>query len=427
MLGAFLLSVLAQQANPPKVTFQDEGFVVSGALGTEIVPLAPKKKLADPVDRSKGTFVLIVKDTKVVFGNKGLSLSRKGFSSTNDLHLVPTSGKIATKDSNAELIKLVAAKKRKLSVSALSGWEAKGEKLVLVARWVDADKKPWLEALIGLDLTEKKPAPHLLGKLSAASFAQGTVDDVLVARGDKLGLLGNKDGKVGLCRFAWNGTGQEFVPYGKAVSKAKLDDGGAQAWTLTATPYGTNILGLLDLDEGTAHEVAEIRGKMKAVESMCAVFDTGKELRMVSLSTGAQIPLKPDATVRQTANGLLLWAPGPSPKSAALYDQSFRQLTTWTAPPNMVVKPAVPTKPVTKPTAKTTNVKKAPGTAKKPDSGKKAPTTVKKPTVKKATVAKVPAKKATDKKVKSTQKPAAPSSHSKPKVVVTTEKRPGRG
>lgn len=361
MFGAILLSALAGQAVPPKITFDATKFKVTGALGTDVVALASQRKVASPIDHSKGRFQITVAEKTVTFDAKGLTISTKGHAATSKMTGVPTSGKIATKESNEHLIQLVSEKKRKLEVSALSGWELIDKSLLLLLRWEGSDKKPWLEALMRVDLTEKRPQAKLVARFDGLSFAQGRVDDIMVRRADKLAILANKDDSFGVSRLTPDGKKSEFEKLGPAVSKAKLCEDEGSAWTLTPTEYGTNILGVAELDQSSYHVVSEFRGKMVGVFSPSyARYQTVAEQRMVNLLTGAEMTVDRSSGQHHTVNGLLVWTPAVNPRTAALYDPSFRKLATWvyTAPP--VTVPPAAKKPTAKPGAGRQPVKNRP-------------------------------------------------------------------
>jgi len=338
MFGTFIFSAVVAQVTPPSVTFDKGAFKVSGGLGQEVVSIDGLKGKTDVVDRSKGRFKLSSAGKVVTFDSAGLTISEKGRSAVSKMAGVPTSGKIATKESNQVLMQMVADKERKLEVSALSGWELIDKTLYMLFRWEDTAKKPWLEALMKIDLTEKKPLARLVGCFEGLSFANARVEDVLIRRADKLALLSNKGETFGVSKFSLDGKTSTFDSLGVSVGKAKFNDDDATAWTLTPTDYGTNIIGVADLDQSGYHVVSEIRGKMIGVSAPgYARYKTAVGLRMVNLLTGAQMDVQPESGQRQTANGLLMWAPATNPKTATLFDPSFRKLAEWTAPVEPVV------------------------------------------------------------------------------------------
>lgn len=412
MFGTLLVGSLAVQLIAPKITFQDGAFLVTGALGSEIVPVSTAAKSPDPVDRSKGLFRLVVGSKTILFDAKGLTVSQKGGSVTSRLRAVPTSGKVATKESNAELMKLVGEGKRKLDVSALSGWQLNGHVLYLLFRWEGTDKKPWLEALMRVNLEEKKPQAAFVGRFKAMSSATGIVDDVLFVQSERLAVLGNNGDKFGLALMTTDGAESDFDEYGDAVAKSRLMENGTSAWTLTPTQYGTNILGLADLDKHTYNVTGEVRGKMVSIKAPgLARFRSVKGVKVLNLMTGSEMTVEPDSEERQLTNGILLWAPAKNPARAALYDGSFRRLTVWAMP--AVAKPTNAKPPVNKdPKAKPVTKPKAPA----PASGSKGKPTTKTPVNK----AKPPAKTKTPAKTASKGK----STKEKPKVKLEVTSRP---
>lgn len=406
MIPVFLAATLGAQASPAKVAFQDGAFVVSGPLGSEIVAIQKPTPGEDPIDRKLGRFRTTVQGKTVTFDAKGLTVTQKK-AVTSRLKSVPTSGKVATKESNAELMKLVAEGRRKLEVSALSGWELLGDDLYLLLRWDDSQKKPWFEALMVMDMSKPAPEARLVGKFSCLSFGQGPVDDVLVSKEGHFLIVGNGPDGLVLSRLSKDGARHDDK-LGSSVSKAKFLPDVRTAWALTSTSYGTNVVGYFETDNPVLHTVSEFRGRMKGIlEPAYAVFDTPTGLSMVNMLSGAIKAMPKDSDQRQTANGLLLWTPSVKPTRAELLDSSFRRLAEWSGTTET---PTVPT--VTAPTAK-------PATGAKPGAKKhpaKQPAT--KPPVKK------PGTKGTATKTPTAKKPAAKKpkgATTKPKIEVSSK------
>lgn len=337
MVGAFVIANLVGQVTPPKLTFRDGAFVVAGAAGVENVSLKQPSEAKSAIDVSKGRFLLKVGSATVWFDSKGLALNEGKRKSVTRLTSVPTSGKIATKESNAELMDLVARKDRSLAVSALSGYEMVDRTLYLLARWEDKDKKPWLEALVKIDTSQSPMRTELVGKLPGRSFGQGVVDDVLFQRGKNLAVLANSEDSFGIARMPLDGSPPVFEPYGDAVGKAKLTEDGASAWTLTPTAYGTNIVGIADLDQSSYNVVSEFRGKMTSIEGASfALYKVGTKQRLINLKTGAITEIESSSGLKPTSNGLLVYSPVREPVKAQLMDSHFRRLAEWTAPAELL-------------------------------------------------------------------------------------------
>lgn len=367
VIGLSTLLVMAQ-TSVPKIDFKDGVFVVSGARGTEKVPIAGTKPVSGPLDAKLTRFRYASEGKTVWFDKNGIAYSQKGFRWRSTLRAVPTSGKVATKESNEELVRLLKEGQRKLDVSALSGWAVVDKQVYLLARWDDASKRPWLEALVSIDLSQKRPEPKLAAKWPGLSFATGVVDSALVTKDGALASLANGPENFGRAEFHIQSGETMFEPLGPRVSKARFVPGTQTVWTLTPTSYGTNLLGLVNVGANSLRTVAEVRGKMKGVVNPAVAQYVGVDgPRWLNLHTGAETAGTMDSQAWGTSNGILVWSPSHDPKSADLFDGSFRKLATWKWSPTVT---------------KTTSGKAA-STSPKPPSARTAAPSVKPITAKK--------------------------------------------
>ncbi len=329
MVSALLLLTAFGQATTPKLTFQGGAFVVNGASGPEKVLLSTARP-ATGLDRSRGRLTLTLEKKTVTFDARGLTFAVKGTNYTNRLQAVPVSGKIATKESNEALIRAVKDGSRKLEVSALSGWAVQGKELFLLVRWDDKSGKPWLEALVKVDMGSPRPKPDLVGKFDGLSYARGVVDDVLRIKDGTLWFLAGKEDSFGVASMKTDGSDAVHKRMGDPVAKAELLPGDSTAWTLTPSAYGTSILGFATLDKNEYHLVAEVRGQMRSIVPPClAEYRSANGEEVVSLRTGALTSMDANAEWRATSSGLLCWWPAKAPTKAVLYDDDFRKLATW--------------------------------------------------------------------------------------------------
>lgn len=425
MVGAFIVATVVGQVTPTKLSFRDGAFVVSGASGNESVKLSTPSKSDPAVNRAKRQFLLKSGDVSVHFGTKGLTIRDGKRVTVTRLNGVPTSGKIATKESNAELMDLVSKKERSLAVSALSGYEMVDKTLYLLARWEDKGKSPWLEALVKVDLDKSPVKAELIRKLDGLSFAQGAVDDVLFLRGKNLAVLSNTEGHFGLTRIPLDDAKPDFEALGDAVGKAKLSEDGSSAWTLTPTAYGTNIVGIADLDQSSYHVVSEFRGKMTEIQhNAFALYKVGPKQRVINLQTGALTEVEPSSVFCPTGQGVLVYSPAENPIKAQLLDSQFRRLADWSAPADLVasrsankrkpVPTAAPAKTTAKKVATASNAKKKPEVTKATAPPKKTVPTGK------------TSAKTAPKKVTATTGKTGKGKRAKPVIEIEVQSRPSK-
>lgn len=343
MFEILLSGILWTQNGPPKVALESGSFVVEGAGGKESVPLVSAKKKMLGINPINQNFQIVLGGKNLLFDGKTFKISSKGTKPLiSQFKEIPVSGKIATKESNEALMKLVREKKRTLEFSAISGWESIKKDLYLLLRWDDSDKKPWLETVVKFDMTQSAPKPKLIGRFEGMSFAGGKSDDILTLRGPNLAILANNETGFGMARLSLDGSTASFKRLGNAVGKARMSAEGDVAWTLTPTSYGTNIMGIADLDQNDYREVSEFRGKMtEIVFPSYAKYKTDNKNSLINLKSGASMDMKDEFGQHPTSSGLLVWTPSRNPKEAYLLDPSFRKIAVWSASsaPLMTVKP----------------------------------------------------------------------------------------
>jgi hypothetical protein len=328
MLGA--LTILALAAKSPQVTFRDGSFVVQVADQTAKVAVAES---AGPVQPGGQGFRMTFGERVVVFDAKGLGIGKGKQIAYSGLQAVATTPKLFSQGEIDATTGLVATGVRRLSASSLSGWERTGDVLVLLVRWTEKSGRPWLEALVRLDMAEERPSARLLGRFTGTSLAKGLADDRLAYKDGRYMALTNNVEAFGLSSLAADGTDPQFQRLGPAVGGADVSDDLRWAGTTRPTDYGTVLIGLADLQAGRHREVSEIRGKVAGfVSPAYARCQDGGRSVLINLLTGAEVVVRPDSGQKHTPFGLLLWAPRAKPQRAVLFDGHFRRLAEWSSP-----------------------------------------------------------------------------------------------
>ncbi|MCW5940000.1 MAG: hypothetical protein KF884_10220 [Fimbriimonadaceae bacterium] len=331
MTGLFALVALVSQSSPNTLSYQDGAFLVGGSGNTVVVPIRQPATDTAGLDRKNQRWSAQIAGKTLTFDSNGLTIAQGAKKSISRLSSVPTSGKIATKESNEALLKLVADGVRRLEVTALSGVEIIGTKAYLLARWEDKSRNPWLEALLVVDLADAKPQASLIDRLPGFSYAVGLVDDVLAAREDELWALSQKGSQFSLAKFKVGQPGPPaVVPLGPTVERARISPSGRYVWTHTSTRQRTVMIGYADIETQEFVQAAEVRGQVTGFfEPAYSRVKTAKGTALINLFTGAQWEIAADAAVRQTSAGLLVWAPSGEPKRATLHDPHGRVVSLW--------------------------------------------------------------------------------------------------
>ena len=256
-----------------------------------------------------------------VWDERGLTTRDGDWTATDRLEAVPVSPKAQSKRAIAETLAKVKAGKRKRAAAGLSGARRLGGTVYLLPRWDDAEGKPWLEALVAVDLAKPHPKARLLGTFGGLSLGRGPLDDRLSLRGGKLTAAVNEEDAWGdatydpkIARFGFKARGVRLF----ALEDDRI---------IEATPYGTTLAGR----RAGARTIPwmETRGPAEFVPGEGPVLvRSGDRLR--NATTGAELRLARGAAVRRSSSGLLVFWPLDAPRSARLVDPvRFEERARW--------------------------------------------------------------------------------------------------
>lgn len=275
---------------------------------------------------------------QIILEKRGLGIEVKGKLAFSTLPDVPVSGRIFTKEQIEENRRQFAAGKRRAAFSAVSGYEYLGTILYLLLRWDEAPSRPWLEAVVALDLSQEPLQPRLVGRLPGFSLATGQIDDRLDSRAGDLIALNNRGEDWGLASFR-PATGEtEFLPWGPRATSGRFMAGGSRAAGLSRTAYGTTLVTWASLADEAARPALEVRGGVRGlIEPGILRYRQGSATILVNLETGAELRPGWDPVAVSTRRGLLVWSPAENPKEAQLLEPaSFRALASWKKPTEAV-------------------------------------------------------------------------------------------
>lgn len=249
----------------------------------------------------------------------------------------------------------IASGVREAGFTALSGFEYVGNTLYLLLRWEEKSGIPWLEALVGIDLSKQPLQPALIGRFDGLSYATGRVDDRLEFRDGRLSAFTVKGAEWGMASMVPDNGAKTFTSFGPKAASARPIPGGTNAIGLSPSGYGTTLVTLVDLGSSAWRIAAEIRGQIRGVvEPNILHWREGSQNVYTNLQTGAELRPAWDPVPVHTSLGLLMWSPSVNPDKAFLYDpETFRVVSTWVAPPPPVAAaPPTPVVPAAKPPVK---------------------------------------------------------------------------
>lgn len=343
-----LLLLLGQTA-PPALILDRDVFVVRG-LGKEV--REPVVRQDEP--ESKASYRK--DDAFAVWDARGITVRHGSFAYSSKLPEVALTPKLFSKEEIIAHRDAIAKGDLAKDASALSGSRRIADDVFFLVRWDDKEGKPWLEALVKVNLGLSKPKPELVGKFEGMTPGGVPVDDqLLVAPAGPQGnpvlsaLVRKADSTWGLATYDRLEKVFGFRAFGSGLLKA-FPISSRLVLAMEATDYGKVRVARVDLTTGSRRELAELPGSPAFVDAEAPPLvkvATNLGLALRNLETGVQLNLPDKPVVRRTQAGILVWQDG-KPEAAALYSpERFLRLATATkasAPP----KPADQAKPAPK-------------------------------------------------------------------------------
>lgn len=295
--------------------YSSDTFVVRKGAVKELIP----QEIPEPKPR----IVSFRRDKRwAVWDERGLA-TRDGDWTMNDrFEAICVSPKIQKKAEILATVAKVKAGKRTREASGISGARIIAGVVYLLPRWDDADGKPWLEALVSVDLTQPHPKPKLLGAFAGISLSREERGDRLNIQNGLLTVAVNTGSAWGLATYD-----PKAAKFGFKTCGVKLLEFDQDGPMIEATSYGTTLAGRWD---GTRTiPWLETRGPAEFVPGPGPIMvRTGDRLR--NAVTGAELRLAPDASIRRSKYGLVIFWPESSPRSARLVEPSrLEELARW--------------------------------------------------------------------------------------------------
>ncbi|MEQ1823140.1 MAG: hypothetical protein ABL949_11565 [Fimbriimonadaceae bacterium] len=260
-------------------------------------------------------------ETSVWWDSKGLHVKSGAYDSVSLLEDCALSPKLSEK---AQIIKnrdLISSGKRQKAANGLVGSLRLGKFAYFVPRWTDTTGKVWLEALVAVNLDDKKPKWKLLGKFTGHSLSKSAVENRLFTHGSNICMFASQtSGAWGLASYDPTKEKFEFRELGQNLEDY-LSIGGKVFMIAEATSYGKTKLSRYDLATGNRRDLMEAKGDILLVDDnkpYLVEIQTNLGPALRNLETGCQLSIPARSAIRRTPFGVLVW-PVDEPKQAALY------------------------------------------------------------------------------------------------------------
>ncbi len=326
----WILAGVQHNTSATRLRLSGENFVISRAgHDSERIPVEGKKPEAPKKMeyRSDETFVL--------WDERGLTIRVGGNTISTRLKAIPTSPRLRAHEAIVETLHGVRNDGLSLEANALSGSCRFGKTVYLVARWQTEEGRVWLEALVSVDLGAKEPAAKALAVLPGLSFSSGAIAENLVGGPDSASILVHSGSKWGVWTFNPGSSQSAFHQMGDGIKYAAPVSPELAAF-VEKTETGSYTAGTVDLLTGKRTDAVEATNLWKMVDSKRppvaqATKDNGDN-ELAELVTGAVLDLPPDATVRRSDAGILVWVGGKHPSRAWLYNPSNWKPLAWWKP-----------------------------------------------------------------------------------------------
>ncbi|MBL8048612.1 MAG: hypothetical protein JNJ45_08020 [Chthonomonas sp.] len=332
MVALALCSTILQgvASAPVKLTFAGGQFQITDSAGTAKVAINRAQPKPSPI------FALKAGASWVVWDKRGLTIRTGKQVRTTHFEAIARSPKVLTGQQMRDNAQLFASKERTDRAVALSGDEFVGDTLYLVPRWEDRQGKPWLEALVAIDLKAKVPAPRLVGKIPGLSRASGPLSDELHRAGKRLLMVAENAPSWGLAEFNLNDGFGMYAELGADLSRYSLRPEEGALAAVERTTYNAERAIIVALDGTRRMDIAESRGTIRfiSLREQLLQIDSASHTLLRNGFTGQELRFAPGTALMETPRGLLAWSPADQPQQAVLYrPETFTPLAAWRAAP----------------------------------------------------------------------------------------------
>lgn len=325
-----LISLSPKPVDKYTLEFFQQNFVIRRG---DTVLRAPLKL----VPEKPRTSIMYRKDqTFAVWDDRGLTVRTGSRVSSTHLNYIPTSPKVFPRSDITRMLPKFASGERRKDASSLAGSCRVGSDVYFLVRWEDRDFKPWLEALVKVDLSSAEPKPVYVARLDRFSFATKAIDDQLFATDDSLFVITRDNGRWGVSRFdPRQGSRFDATELGEGLDSILTGPKG-YAYVVEKTDFGSRVAARVNLNSETRKDLIESPSRMKFIDALIPeliVINGPKSQVLHNGETGADLELPPSAAARRAGKHVVVWSPYDAPKTATLYDPArWEAIATWRAP-----------------------------------------------------------------------------------------------
>ena len=293
-------------------------------------PPAPSKPKPWPTEK-----VLFRKDAAfAVWDSRGLSVRQRSWVFTSQLTEIAVTPKLFSKEEIDVTKRLLAEGRRRLAASGVVGAMRDGAVVYFLAQWREKDGKPWLEALVKVDLNEPKPKPQLVGKFGGMSLDLRPGNSRLFVRDEKPCIWSQSETNWGLESFDPDTKVFDLKPVGGKADTIELG-AGRIGWFVERTEHPSRVLGRWDSVTLNRRDLVETRGTIRLLADRSpwiAVLHEDEGAVLQNLETGGRLLLPDSSGFEWSAFGVLVWSPRGKPVKAILYEPSrWTELARWPA------------------------------------------------------------------------------------------------
>lgn len=330
LLHAFAATILMQPTSAPAPTLVLKGGAFEVTLGSkkETVKMVESGPVVPKSFNMKGGTM------QVAWDQRGLTVQVGRSARSSRLADFITSPKYFTKEEIEDRVAKIKQRKISREAAQLIGYERLDDDVFMVLRWVDSDKKPWLDALVRVDLQSQKILPEPMTALRGLSFAKRDFEDHLFLSGAQLCIATRYQGAWGIEAFNDVSKSTSFAPVGSGTPTFKLIENNKKMLFVSTTSYGTYVAGQATLPDGSATTFSEAPNPVDFPGDLSTVIRIARPDAVVLRSTwsGLELVLPKDVGVRTAQAGIVVWTPVSAPRAAVLYDhESLRAIARWSA------------------------------------------------------------------------------------------------
>ncbi len=333
MLTSSLVIAATLLQGPATLGRSNDGFVVSD--GTQKITVA----LGGVAIPAPAAVVFRKDDVYAVWDiDRGLSIRKGKRLVSTWLPELPLSARLFSEDEIKANRAKFAKGERKARATALAGATRVGSAAYFLVQWREKTADPWLEALVKVDLGDKKPIAELVGRFDALSVCRLPLGDELASGDEALMLVARQGDTWGIARFARDTRIFSFEVLGARLSRST--NIAARTVVIEETmQYGSTLLARVYLPNGTRRNLLEVRGSIRLIDNqdpLLAQVTDNNGMALINLDTGAEMRLPAQSRVNRTALGVIVSSPVDKPTSALLYDPTrWDRLGLWSAGPQV--------------------------------------------------------------------------------------------